>query len=57
MSSIADKELINLKLRLKLVREEIKQRSKHANANVKGLKRAEKLEQDLLKRIERKEST
>ena len=56
MSSNAAKELVNLKLKLRLVREEIRQRSKHANANIKGLKRAEKLEQELLKRIQSKES-
>lgn len=56
MESNTSKELINLKLKLNLVREEIKQRSKHANANVKGLKRAEKQEQDLINKIRKKES-
>ena len=56
MESNTPKELANLKLKLNLVREEIKQRSKHANANVKGLKRAEKQEAALLKRIQKKES-
>lgn len=56
MESNTSKELANLKLKLNLVREEIKQRSKHANANVKGLKRAKKLQEVLINRIQKKES-
>ncbi len=56
MAKVTDKVLVNLRLRLKLVQEEIKQRSKHANANVKGLRRAAKTEAELLRRIHERSS-
>lgn len=56
MPKIDSKEVANLKVKLKLVREEIKNRSRNATENVKGLRRAEKQEKELLRRIANKEN-